>query len=460
MVNASNAVAAEKAGGKAAAERVSGTAAEKAAPKIVEKRRALGRGLESLLPALRQTAVASGQGPVASEQRSNEVGPVPAVVEEMRAAEETPAVGLPSAATARSGMEEKVESATAAAKAEFENAALTAALKRRATQNQPGSKESSYVPAGAKAEFANAALEDAALGAAQGGATSNQRFSASSAVVEEIRASGETAAGELFYQVPLELIDDNPHQFRLRFDEDGLAELADSIRAQGVLQPVVVRPGKEGRWTLVVGERRLRAARLAELETIPAIVKRVGDQQAAEMTIVENLQRQDLNCVDQAAAFANLSTQFKLTQQQIGERVGCSRQVVTNYMRLLTLSEGIIGALQKGELTYSHARILLMVEDTERRWTLAKKAIEEKMAVAKLESLVTGTGAPEKSGDGKPEGAARWVDPNVRAAQRSLEEILGMRVRIRDRAGRGRILIEYNTIDDFERVVRMLKGSE
>jgi len=428
MVNASNAVAREKAGGKAAgemsekaaAEKVSGTAVEKAAPKIVEKRRALGRGLESLLPAPRQTAGASGQGPVASEQRSNEVGPVPAVVEEMRAAEETPAVGL--SAAARSGMEEKVELTTSAAKAELENAALTAALKRLATQNQS--------------------------------------FSATSAVVEEIQASGETAAGELFYQIPLELIDDNPHQFRLWFDEDGLAELADSIRAQGVLQPVVVRPGKEGRWTLVVGERRLRAARLAELETIPAIVKRVGDQQAAEMTIVENLQRQDLNCVDQAAAFANLSTQFKLTQQQIGERVGCSRQVVTNYMRLLTLSEGIIGALQKGELTYSHARILLMVEDTERRWTLAKKAIEEKMAVAKLESLVTGTGAPEKSGDGKPEGAARWVDPNVRAAQRSLEEILGMRVRIRDRAGRGRILIEYNTIDDFERVVRMLKGSE
>jgi ParB family transcriptional regulator, chromosome partitioning protein len=129
-----------------------------------------------------------------------------------------------------------------------------------------------------------------------------------------------------------------------------------------VLQPVVVRPGKEGRFILM-GERRLRASRMAGKTTIPVIVKRVSEQQAAEMTLVENLQRQDLNCVEQAEAFANLSKQFKLTQEEIGKRAGVSREQVSNYMRLLALPEGVIGALQKGRLTYSHARVLLQLRD-------------------------------------------------------------------------------------------------
>ena len=128
-------------------------------------------------------------------------------------------------------------------------------------------------------------------------------------------------------------------------------------------------------------------------------------------------------------------------------------------MRLLALPEGVIGALQMGRLTYSHARALLQLRDNAQIWTYAKRAIEEKMSVAKLEDLVLGVSAPIGQGAAKNKGGgARWVDPNVKAAQRLLEEVLGMRVRIRDRNGRGRILIEYATIDDFDRVVRMLKG--
>lgn len=254
----------------------------------------------------------------------------------------------------------------------------------------------------------------------------------------------------------IEQVDENPYQTRTTFDEKGLMELSQSIQAQGVLQPIVVRPGKDGNFKLILGERRLRAAQLVGMREIPAIVKRVSEQQAAEMTIVENLQRQDLNCVDQAMAFGNLSKQFKLTQEQIGARVGMSRESVANYMRLLTLTDGIISALQKGTLTFSHARILLMVQDEERRWTIAKKAIEEKMSVAKLEALVQGIVLPKESSQST--GGARWVDPNVKAAQRSLETVLGMRVRIQDRQGRGKIVIAYDTIDDFERVVQMLRG--
>ena len=135
----------------------------------------------------------------------------------------------------------------------------------------------------------------------------------------------------------MDLIDDNPHQTRSDFDEEMLKELARSIQVQGVIQPIVVRPGKEGTYVLILGERRLRASKLAGKTTIPAIVKRVSEQQAAEMTIVENLQRQDLDCLEQAEAFASLSTEFGLTQEEIGKRVGASRETVSNYLRLLKL---------------------------------------------------------------------------------------------------------------------------
>ncbi|MFZ3339697.1 MAG: ParB/RepB/Spo0J family partition protein [Terriglobales bacterium] len=277
--------------------------------------------------------------------------------------------------------------------------------------------------------------------------------------VGDLQASEKSADGEMVCTIALESIDSNPYQTRKVFDEDAIAELADSIRAQGLLQPIVVRPGKEkGRYTLILGERRLRASQFADVKTIPAIVKRVSEQQAAEMTIVENLQRRELNCIEQADAFATLSTQFHLTQQQIGDRVGLSRETVSNYMRLLNLGDGIVGALQTGKLTYSHARVLLIVQNPEHRWTLAKRVMEEKMSVLKLEALVLGEDKPIPPGESRPEGNARWQDPNVRAAQRGLEEILGMRVRIRDRAGRGKISIQYDSVDDFERVVGMLRG--
>jgi ParB family chromosome partitioning protein len=259
-------------------------------------------------------------------------------------------------------------------------------------------------------------------------------------------------------QLAIDQIDQNPHQTRREFDEDTLRELADSIAAQGVVQPIVVRPGKQGRFTLILGERRLRASVRLGKTTIPAIVKRVSEQQAGEMTLVENLQREDLNCVEQAEAFANLSTQFKLTQEEIGARAGVSREKVSNFMRLLSLPEGVIGALQKGTLNYSHARVLLTLRDNVRIWKYAQKAIAEKMSVAKLEDLVLGVSAPVGVSDPNKGSGARWVDPNVKAAQRSLETVLGMRVRIRDRKGRGKIVIEYGTLEDFDRVVRMLKG--
>ena len=291
-------------------------------------------------------------------------------------------------------------------------------------------------------------------------------------------ASGQAGDGEDVFRIGLDQIEDNPYQTRQEFDREALLELAESIKTQGVLQPIVVRPAaagagevrpaavqpeetrpeNEARFTLILGERRLRASRLAGLTTIPAIVKRVSDQQAAEMTLVENLQRADLNCVEQAEAFSDLSTQFHMTQEEIGKRVGVSREQVSNYIRLLSLPEGVIGALLKGTLQYSHARTLLQLRDHAQIWKLAQKVIAEKMSVAKLEDLVQGGSMPSGLGQTKTDGRVRMVDPNVKAAQRSMEEVLGMKVRIRDRKGRGKIVIEYATLEDFDRVVEMLKG--
>ena len=297
-------------------------------------------------------------------------------------------------------------------------------------------------------------------------------------LVAELRAEAQIPEGDRAVLLELDQIGQNPYQTRREFDPQALADLAASIQAQGVLQPIVVRPAPvrpapaavlpeatspeievevkvQERYILILGERRFRASKIAGMVTIPAIIRRVSEQQAAEMTLVENLQRQDLNCVEQAEAYANLSKQFKMTQEDIGKRAGVSREQVSNYMRLLSLPDGVIGALQKGQLTYSHARTLLHLRNDVEIWSFAKRAMEEKMSVAKLEDLVLGVNPPPEPKRG---GGARWVDPNVKAAQRSLEEVLGMRVRIQDRHGRGKIVVEYGTIDDFDRVVRMLKG--
>ena len=263
-------------------------------------------------------------------------------------------------------------------------------------------------------------------------------------------------AGDAVVQVALEQIEENPYQTRYHFDNEALAELAESIRANGVVQPVVVRPGADGRYKLILGERRCRASKLAGKTTIPAIVRRVSDQQAAEMTIVENLQRQDLNCMEQAAAFAQLSRDFGLTQEQIGQRVGVSRESVSNYMRLLKLPAPVMQYLQEGRLGFSEARVLLQLLDPNMITKVADEAVRKHMSVQQLEELVDHTNVPMLKEE-TPQ-RARWVDPNVRAAQTEMERALGMRVRIRDRKGKGRIVIEYATLEDFDRVVEMLKG--
>ena len=276
------------------------------------------------------------------------------------------------------------------------------------------------------------------------------------AVLAEVQAARTPGADEVI-QIQLDAIDENPYQTRQRFDEDALEELAQSIRTNGLIQPIVVRPGVSGRYVLVIGERRCLASKLAGIGTIPAIVRAVSEQQAAEMTIVENLLRRDLNCLEQANAFARLSRDFGLTQEQIGQRTGVARESVSNYMRILRLPESVQQHLAAGRLGFSEARILLQLSDPQQIERIANDAARNQFTVAFLKQLVDKT---ILLNDGnRPEPApARPVDPNVRAAQSELERILGVRVKIHDSKGKGRIVIQYSTLDDFDRVLEMLKG--
>jgi ParB family chromosome partitioning protein len=259
----------------------------------------------------------------------------------------------------------------------------------------------------------------------------------------------------------IEQIDVNPHQTRsfTTAELESLQELSDSIKVQGILQPVTVRPGKDGRYFLITGERRMRASKMAGETTIPAIVRVVSEQQAAEMTVIENLQRRDLNCIDLARAYIVLSQDFGLTQEQIGQRVGASRESVSNYMRLAKLPQLVQTYLQNGSLEFSHARLLLNLDDPNQMAKAADKAVDMEMSVDQLENyLFQQNWMPKPKKEGQR--GARWVDPNVKAAERKLQEMLGVRVKIRDRKGKGKITLEYASLEDFDRVLAVLTGQK
>ncbi len=192
--------------------------------------------------------------------------------------------------------------------------------------------------------------------------------------------------GEDLRQLPLELIAPNPHQPRKSFDEDTLLALADSIRRRGVLQPVLVRPVVGGRYELVAGERRWRAAKLAELETVPAIVRPHDDAGSLEVALIENMAREDLNPVDEARACAALVEELGLTREDVGLRVGRSRVAVSNLIRLLDLPDEVLELLERGDLTEGHGRALLLAEDHADRRRLAREAVSGSWSVRELEA--------------------------------------------------------------------------
>ncbi len=240
-------------------------------------------------------------------------------------------------------------------------------------------------------------------------------------------------------------------------NEDQLTELASSITANGVVQPVLVRPLLNGRFQLIAGERRWRASQLAGKATIPAILRQVSDEQAMEITIVENLQRADLNPMEQARAFDRLSREFHMTQEQMAVRTGKDRATVANFLRLLRLPASVQARVESGELSFGHARTLLAFEHAEEIEKAAQRIGSLSLSVRQTENYVQGLLHPEraKKKDQKPEPP---VDPNVREVQERLQRALGLKVHIEDHNGRGRVIIEYAKLEDFDTLLVQLAG--
>jgi ParB family chromosome partitioning protein len=258
-------------------------------------------------------------------------------------------------------------------------------------------------------------------------------------------------------EIPLEQIDRNPFQTRSHMNDEQLAELAASITANGVVQPVLVRPLANGRFQLIAGERRWKASDLAGKKTIPAILRRVSDEQAMEITIVENLQRMDLNPMEQARAFERLSREFHMTQEQMAVRTGKDRATVSNFLRLLRLPMSVQARVESGDLSYGHARTLLAFEHAEDMELAAQRMVKHSLSVRQAEVYVQGLLHPERAGK-KDAKAETPIDPNVRAVQERLQRALGLKVHIEDHDGHGRVIIEYAHLEDFDGLLETLAG--
>ena len=258
-------------------------------------------------------------------------------------------------------------------------------------------------------------------------------------------------------EIPVGAVSPNRRQPRQTFDDETLETLARSINEVGVLQPIVVRPADEG-YELVAGERRLRAARLAGLPTIPAIVRTTDDTDSLREALIENIHRQDLSPLEQAAAFQELQEELGVTQEQLASRLGYSRPHVANTIRLLQLPAEVQGMLADGSLSAAHARALLALEDPEAQRTLALRVAGEGLSVRQTEELVRSYSArPAAGATVSKEPAA--ADPKLMQIEEALGDALGARVRVQRARRKGRIVIDFGSKADLDRIVGPILGS-
>jgi len=266
---------------------------------------------------------------------------------------------------------------------------------------------------------------------------------------EDIAHAGEPADG--VREIPVELIHSNPDQPRQSFREDDIASLAESIRDKGVLQPILVRPSPRspGEFEIVAGERRWRAAQLAGLRVMPALIRTLDDERALEISIVENVQREDLNAMEEAQAYRALMQRFGHTQDKTATAVGKSRSHVANTIRLLQLPESVQQHVIHGRLSAGHARALLSAQDPAR---VADLVVEQQLSVREAEAMVRG----KVSGPKKASGPRRTKDADTASLEVDLEDALGMSVAVADRGGAGEIRIQYASLEQLDELCRRL----
>jgi len=254
-------------------------------------------------------------------------------------------------------------------------------------------------------------------------------------------------------QLPVDLIQRGKYQPRKDIDPESLQELADSIKAQGVMQPIVVRPISDHRYEIIAGERRWRAAQLAGLDEIPALVRDVADKAAIAMSLIENIQREDLNPIEEAAALLRLQQEFELTQQEVADAVGKSRSTVANLLRLMSLQADVRRLVEHGDLEMGHARALLGLDAT-RQSQAARSVVARGLSVRQTEALVRHLLERKDAAPATP----RSIDPNIRQLQDDLSRRLGTRVEIRHGAGgKGKLVLAYNSLDELDGILSHIK---
>jgi ParB family chromosome partitioning protein len=248
----------------------------------------------------------------------------------------------------------------------------------------------------------------------------------------------------------IDQIKPNAYQPRKEFDEDGIDELASSIKEKGIIQPLVGRKIGDS-YEIIAGERRWRAAQKAGLKKIPIILKDASDSEILELALIENLQREDLNPIDEAIAYEQLIGDFGLTHEEISKRIGKDRSTITNQIRLLKLPERVKQAIKEGEISAGHARAILSIESQSKALEILDLIRRNKLSVRQTEKLVQGL-IKEPGADKKQ----NYIDPFLNNITEELKKVLGTQIRIIDRNGKGKIEIEYYSIDDLERIIEAL----
>ena len=279
--------------------------------------------------------------------------------------------------------------------------------------------------------------------------TKPKAASADTPATTEAQASNRTLDnGDELKKLPVEFMQPGKYQPRKDMTDEGLEELADSIKVQGVIQPIVVRPlGKPDQYEIIAGERRWRAAQRAELAEVPVIIKNVEDNAAIAMSLIENIQREDLNAIEEAVALQRLKDEFELTHAEVAEAVGKSRTTVTNIMRLLSLSDSVRRMIEHGDLEMGHGRTLLSMP-LEQQGSVAKQVVEKSLSVRETENLVRKLLNPSKKAATTPKSA------DIKHLERNLSEYLGSPAEVQHKKnGRGKVVLQYSSLEELDGIL-------
>lgn len=259
------------------------------------------------------------------------------------------------------------------------------------------------------------------------------------------------------WQVAIDKLSSGQYQPRKAFEKEALQGLAQSIKENGILQPIIARKAVGGRLEIVAGERRWRAAQLAGLHEVPVLIKNFDDQETLELAIIENIQREDLNPIEEAEGYSRLITEFKMSQQQVADKVGRDRATVANAVRLLALPQEAKKLVGDGELSVGHAKVLLSLTDTKKQVELAKKVVSEKISVRKLEKLIVDAQNPEISEDAEEDMKQSVTQRLIAGLCEDLQKILGTKVNIDYANSKGKIAVHFYSDDELTQIVDRLK---